>query len=48
MKGLITWIIIILISFTLVGCGKVYNTEFEDLKFEYEVSSMVYADGTSE
>ena len=27
---------------------KVYNTDFEDLNFEYQVSSIVYEDGTTE
>lgn len=27
---------------------KLYNTDFEDLKFEYEVTSIVYSDGTTE
>ena len=27
---------------------KLYNTDYSDLKFEYEVTAIVYADGTSE
>jgi len=27
---------------------KLYNTDFDDLKFEYEVTSIVYSDGTKE
>ena len=27
---------------------KVYNTDFDDLKFEYEVTAIVYSDGTTE
>lgn len=27
---------------------KIYNTNFDDLKFEYEITSIVYSDGTTE